>query len=627
MSSTKTIMCFILVFLLGSVFCFTADASQRKTEYDPKMEQVREDAQRAKRQAHEKAKAKLEEDISEIDLPEDTTKLISVKEIRISGNTLLTTDKLLADMPLIYNDSLDTLQMADSSSLYDFRVLHDIILEPGQARQVSTRTIRAFTQYLVSVYRKNNYSGIYVYVPSQAMIDGEKLIDDILPVEVLEASVSKVRVTQYDIEQNAVEKGYLSKDAVLKWSPIKEGQVGNQKKLDDFVNLLNLNPDRYVSAVVTQGDEPETLTVAYDIYETDPWHYFIQVDNSGTSDRQWNPRIGVINTNVLGIDVKFMAIYQAPWESGIEEQYSIYGTYDFPVMGPKLRLNIYGGYSQYDINPEGGDIDFLGNGSFVGGILRYNALQMDGWFFDILGSLSYEMSKVNPSIFPEFFQSDIRMNILGIGLDVHRSTDLTNSSVTFNRHENYDGSDSAEFNTARNGADDDFTIYTTTAAHSHFLDAYKVQRLGGSFRWITSSERLVPAKMTSFGGMYTVRGYDEYEIVADGGILASLQYEFDLIKYDEVMNPSEEEAESTAADKYRLKKLAPLVFLDFGRTTVQHPVPGEERHQTLFSAGVGTIFEIGDNFSGGVYYGYPLKETPDTRRGKGRVNVGFLLRW
>ena len=219
------------------------------------------------------------------------------------------------------------------------------------------------------------------------------------------------------------------------------------------------------------------------------------------------------------------------------------------------------------------------------------------------------------------------MNIWGVGLDVHRSTDLTNSSITFNRHQNFDGSDSGEFNTARTGADNDFSIYTTTAAHSHFLDTSKVQRLGGSFRWITSSERLVPAKMTTFGGMYSVRGYDEYEIVADGGMLASLQYEFDLIKYDAVMNPAEEEAQSTAANKYELKKLAPLAFLDFGRTTVQHPVPGEERHQTLFSAGVGTIFEIGDNFSGGVYYGYPLKKTPDTRRGKGRVNVGFLLRW
>ncbi|MCP5108714.1 MAG: hypothetical protein GY950_35340 [bacterium] len=93
------------------------------------------------------------------------------------------------------------------------------------------------------------------------------------------------------------------------------------------------------------------------------------------------------------------------------------------------------------------------------------------------------------------------------------------------------------------------------------------------------------------------------------------------------MNKTAEEGGPTEVDKYELKKLAPLVFLDYGRTTIRDTVPGERKHQTLFSAGVGTIFEIGDNFSGGVYYGYPLRKTPDTRVGKGRVNVGFLLRW
>jgi hemolysin activation/secretion protein len=65
---------------------------QRKTGYDPKVEQIREEAERAKREAHEKAKANLEEEISEIDLPQDTSRQIIVKEVRISGNTLLTTD-------------------------------------------------------------------------------------------------------------------------------------------------------------------------------------------------------------------------------------------------------------------------------------------------------------------------------------------------------------------------------------------------------------------------------------------------------------------------------------------------------------------------------------------------------
>jgi len=626
MSSVKTMVCFVLVFLLVSVACFAEDGPEQKARDAEKIEQMREEAERAKREAYEKAKAKLQEEITEIDLPEDTTQLINVKEISISGNSLIPTDKLLENMPLIYNASAEPLQKAESDYLYDFRVLHDIILEPGQPRGVSTRTIQGFTQYIVSVYGERNYAGIYVYVPSEAMIDGVKLKDEVLPLEIIEASITDVTVTQYDVDQNKVEKGYLSSSAVMKWSPLKEGQVGNQKKLDDFVNLLNLNPDRYVSAVVTQGAKPDTLAVAYDIYETDPWHYFIQVDNSGTRDRQWTPRIGIINTNLTGIDDRFMAIYQAPWESDIDDTYSLYGSYDFPLMGPKLRFNVYGGYSEYDINPDGG-IDFLGNGSFVGGILRYNAYQTGGWFFDVTGSLSHEKSRITPSLFPEFLGSEVRMFLWGAGVDVHRSTDLSRTSITFNRHENIDGSHNREFNTARTDATHDFTIYTTSATHSQYLDLDRVGRLSGSFRWITSSERLVPAKMTTFGGMYSVRGYDEYEIVADGGILASAQYEFDLIKYDQSKVAGEAEPTEAQADKYQLKKLAPLAFVDLGRTTMQHPVAGEERHQTLLSVGLGTIFEIGDNFSGGVYYGYPLKETVDTREGKGRLNIGFLLRW
>lgn len=198
-NSKKTIICFVLVFLLGSVFCFTADAAERKTSYDPKREQIlrRWRFLNRAREAYEKAKAKLEEEISEIDLPQDTTQRISVKEVQISGNTLLTTEELLDDMPLIYNDSSEPLKTAGSENLYDFRVLHDIILEPGRARQVSTRTIRGFTQCIVSVYRNNNYAGIYVYVPSQVMIDGERLRDDILHIEVLEATVSEISTISF----------------------------------------------------------------------------------------------------------------------------------------------------------------------------------------------------------------------------------------------------------------------------------------------------------------------------------------------------------------------------------------------------------------------------------------------
>jgi len=567
----------------------------------------------------DKGKIKIEQ----LNLPEDTTPRYTARELRISGNSLISTDELLDKMPLVYNASDKPLKKADANDLYDLRAIHDIISQPGQPHEVSARTIQGLAQYILSVYQKQNYAGVYVYVPTEAIQEG-KLQNEVLPIEVLEAVVSEVTVKSYDPNQKEVEKGYLKKSAILDWSPAKAGRAASQKELDEFVNLLNLNPDRYVSAVVTKGAEPETLAVRYDIYESNPWHYFAQIDNSGTRDRQWVPRVGLINTNLLGIDDTFIAVYQAPVESDWDDNYSLYGSYDFPLLGPRLRLNLYGGYSQYDIRPETGFIDFIGNGDFYGGILRYNLLQIDGWFFDIKGGLEHVRSKVTPSLFPEFLGSDVKFWLWGWGLELHRSSDMSNTSVGFDRWESMGGeSGGDEFRRARTDAESDFSIYSFAAAHSQYLDPHKINRLSGTFRWISSNERLVPAKMTAFGGMYSVRGYDEFEFIADGGILASGQYEFDIVKYEE----SKEIGETRSEKKPFLRRLAPLAFIDYGRAKIIHPTATEKGHEELFSVGLGTIVELGDNFIGAVYYGYPLTPTDDTRSGKGRLNVGLMMRW
>ncbi len=566
----------------------------------------------------------------EPNLPEDTSARLAVKKLSIIGNTLIPTEYIFKKMPPIYNVSDKPLLEAQSRYLYDFRALHEIISEPNQPQEVSLRTVEGLLQYILSVYQAKHYAGIYVYIPKGTLKEGMELEDGILLIKVTEAPVGAVNMKFYGADQNEVEQSYLRRSALEGWSPVKAGKVANQKALDHFVNLLNLNPDRHVSVMVSKGAEPNTLNVQYDVYETDPWHYFIQIDNSGTNDRQWSPRVGLINTNLLGIDDRLTVVYQAKPDSTVDEDYSVFGSYDLPVLGPRLRLNLYGGYSEFDINPEGGLFSFLGRGTFYGALLRYNALQHKGWFFDITGSFSHERSRVTPSLFPSA-GSDVSMDLFGAGVELRHSDDISNTSVSLNRTQSIGGSSRRRYQLARTNADPDFSIYTLSANHSRYLDQEKYGQLRGVVRWIASNERLVPAKMTSFGGMYSVRGYDEYEIVADGGMLASLQYEFDWLKYSAAVERDEIEAdpnqaESTTGDSM-LSKLSPLVFMDYGRTDIKDTVVGEKGNQTLWSVGVGTLIELGDNLSGACYYGYPLRGTDGTRRGKGRLNVSFMLRW
>ncbi len=599
----------LLLFLATPGLAQTQVQQERKAELERVLEKLRE-------------KAEDKTSSAELIFSEDTSRRFLVKELRIGGNDLITMAKLLENLPLAYTL---TVQKDDTTveQIYDFRVLHDVILNPGEEREVSLNTIQGFTKYVLSVYQKEGYAGIYVYIPASA-VRGTELVDKILPIEVLEGKIAEITVERYNFERQDVEKGFL-KDAVLEsWSPLKEGEAIQKNKLDDFVRLLNLNPDRYISAVISRSAEPNALNLAYDVYESNPWHMYAQIDNSGTDKRQWSPKVGVTNTNLTGMDDRFSAMYQAPWESGIDDNYALFGSYDLPVLTPRLRLNVYGGYSEFDVTPQGGPFNFLGRGSFYGSVLSYNVFQIDNWFVDVTGSLSRENSKVTPAL---GLASDVDMDLWGVGVNIHRSDDISNTSLTLNRVESMGGSSANDFAAARLNADPDFTIYNFGASHGQYLETNKVNRVSGSFRWIKSNERLAPAKMTTFGGFYSIRGYEEDEIVADGGIIMSGQYEFDLIRHSESIENHEANSDQTQDSKPWLRKLAPLAFIDFGRAKIKSPVVGERRVRELCSIGVGTIIDIEDNFSAGIYYGWPLRGTDETDNGDGRLHFSCVYRF
>jgi len=604
----------LFLFLVTPCLAQTSIQQERKAELERVLEKLRK-------------KAEDKTSLVGLIFPEDTSQRFLVKELRISGNDLISTAELLEELPFAYKISE---QIGDTAveQVYDFRVLHDVILAPGQERKVSLKTIQGLTKYVLSIYQEEGYAGIYVYIPVEAVEGRDKLVDKILPIEVLEGKIAEIAVERYDFDRQEVEKGFLKESALKSWSPVKEGEVIQKNKVDDFVKLLNLNPDRYVSAVISRSAEPNALNLTYEVYEANPWHWYSQVDNSGTKERQWSPRIGVTNTNFTGIDDRFSVMYQASWDSGIDDNYALFGSYDFPLFTPRLRLNFYGGYSEFNVTPQGGPFNFLGRGSFYGSILSYNVFQMDNWFVDVTGSLSQENSKVTPKL---GLTSDVDMDLWGIGVNIHRSDDMSNTSLIFNRIESMGGSSRSEFDAARSNADPDFTIYNLGATHSQYLETSKVNRVSASFRLITSNERLVPAKMTTFGGFYSVRGYNEDEIVADGGILMSGQYEFDLVKHSESLEnreaTSEASSEETQDNKPWLRKLAPLAFIDFGRAKIKSPLVGEQGTQELCSLGVGTIAELGDNFSVGIYYGWPLRGTDQTNKGDGRLNFSCVYRF
>lgn len=540
-----------------------------------------------------------------------------IRQIRLEGNILLDEKALLNNLPAYFAPAG---QPELALAPYDLRPIRDIAA--GQAAELDAATIRAFTQYLLSVYQGRGYSGIYIYVPQEAFEAGGDIERGILPIRIIEALVGQIETTYYTPDRHVKEKGFLRQDVFERWAPVEPGKPISQRKLDAFLVHMNQNPDRYVSATVAPSSQPNALDVRFNIFEANPWHFFFQIDNAGTKDARYTPRVGLIHTNLLGYDDRLTVVYQAVPDKTFNEEFAVFGSYDFPLFTPRLRVTVYGGYNEFDIS--GADsIRFLGRGYFAGLSARYNLFQADRWLFDLTAQLTYDATKSTPSLFPEFLASRVHLTMGGLGAELSRKDDRSEYAAGFSWLTTLDGSPQSEFGLARTGARRDVNVYQVFGRASRFLDAGRVHRVTASARWIAADQRLAPSKMTSFGGMYTVRGYDEYEIIADGGILASAQYEFDIIRHLQIRG----DQSAPAPQKPFLRKLAPAAFIDYGNARIQDALAGEHTDQELISIGGGLIVELTEHFTGTVYYGHPLVATEQTSAGKGRLHFGILVRW
>jgi len=190
------------------LFAATQEELNAKMQAEEKMELKKEEAQKEKRL--DKESQELLDIVGEeaAIAPEtapsfvDTTPVFNANKLIIRGNALIPLEEILEDVPAVFNPT----KTDDPAGIYDLTPIKALIDSPGQAQQVSARTIQGFTQYILSVYQKANYGGIYVYVPTSAIVDGVSLKDNTLLIEIMETTISQVAINPYNVDKKPVEK-------------------------------------------------------------------------------------------------------------------------------------------------------------------------------------------------------------------------------------------------------------------------------------------------------------------------------------------------------------------------------------------------------------------------------------
>ena len=126
-------------------------------------------------------------------------------------------------------------------------------------------------------------------------------------------------------------------------------------------------------------------------------------------------------------------------------------------------------------------------------------------------------------------------------------------------------------------------------------------RLDGQYSF---QNNLANSRLFYLGGMYSIRGYAENYISGDSGVALSLEYGLPISKD---------------------RKVRGFVFLDYGRTFGESG-ESSDADRYLVSTGLGVRAQLGNNVSGTVSFGFPLKRNFDGKVDRvSLVRVNFTL--
>ena len=160
------------------------------------------------------------------------------------------------------------------------------------------------------------------------------------------------------------------------------------------------------------------------------------------------------------------------------------------------------------------------------------------------------------------------------------------------------GSDAAEFENNRFGADGNFIYLRGDLSHTRDLPAGF--QAFGKVQGQAASASLVNSEQFAGGGLGTARGYLEAEALGDHAVFGTL----------ELRSPS---LLGWLPDKWKGNEWRVYVFGDAGVLKLRDPLPEQESSFTLASFGVGTRVQLFEHLNGSIDAAIPLTSQSQTR--------------
>jgi hemolysin activation/secretion protein len=482
------------------------------------------------------------------------------------------------------------------------------IVYPFMGPDRAPSDVEAARKAVQDAYTAKGFEATVVEVPPQP---AEAFAAGVVEIRVNEAPVANIRVTG---------SKYHAAERIRRQLPsLTSGEPLNFKRLQTELSHANRFPDREVIPSFDAGEVPGSLDVNLRVRDSFPLHATLELNNDNSVNTSRLRASGSVRyTNLWGIGHTITVGFAVAPEN-LSESSAIFGSYSAPVLGSPWSFVFSGYKSNSDVATLGGT-NVLGNGYQIGAQAIYRLTEARD-FHAFRAGLDYK---------------DFKQNIGLAGLTVSRAP-IRYVPLTLGY----------SFSAAREKASLDVDLYTTLGlrviksircfdpaaiacipedqftnkdvdsrenfAHVNLDLTYTASfpgdwvgmaRMSGQY----ADSHLVANEQFAFGGLTTLRGFFQSEIVGDKGLSGTIEFR----------SPSLATQLGTFVDELRF-----FSFADVGIASVIDPLPDQRSTFEVSSLGGGLRLKIFRTFSGEFVVAVPVRSGTDSRRGNERYSFSL----
>ena len=458
---------------------------------------------------------------------------------------------------------------------------------------------------LEKAYHDKGFQTVSVAVPQQ------NVNQKVVVLKVTELKVGRLRVKN---------SRYFDLDKIKDKAPsLKEGTVPNFNDVTKDIVALNQWPDRRVTPALRAGVTPGTVDVDLNVEDKPPIHASLEVNNRQSPNTTATRVSATVHyDNLWQLGHSFSFTYQvAPERRKDAEVFS--ASYLAHTDIDWLSVLLYGVKSSSDVATVGG-INIVGPGDIIGGRAVMTLPSRDNFFHTFSAGIDYKhFDQTTMQLGSASFGSPVTyypvVGTYGATFQYEKFTTQFNATLTYSLRPL--SSDRFAFDAKRFDASPSFTHFNVDLSHTQELpEGYQ---FWGRLQTQIADGPLVSSEQLSAGGLDTVRGYLESEVLGDDGVIGNLEIRSPDIGAMLQKQLKDETGKGTPRfttfNEWRM-----FAFADIGHVSIQRPLPEQLNNFDLWSYGLGSRFKLFNSINGVVVLAVPMTNQTYTRAGDPRVN-------